>query len=574
MTSYRYSNEMIRFVLDRTVPIDPIPRGKKRAIYHETAELFNQMFPNLEKPVGYSQIKYITDHFGNSAEFGNPKGNIIYHDSAKDGASNRANNIPKPSQIATEGKKNKVSVCHHCDGKGFVEVSEEPVDSTSTSPGNTATPVTPYPDLNNVSVGKQLYQTLESSDNFYLTPSTGLCVLPTPSTRPRPSQLSQFPEQKAQYLQNTPMVPPRAGVPEGNRRSNTAMYNVPDDTTAKGIRPMNIARQETATSSQVRPGVGGYNPTALENFSSTPGTTAQGRQNPGMPQRQPTGVSQPYIFTGQNRTAPVNTGMATQSVLGQVSQNQMATTHRRQSLSRVYNGGVTRQTTQLTPGQLVPVSGKTKELMPLARPNSMSPAPGAIIRSGSLKRSRPNEEIVNMRIGDMGYEEAQGPKPVGGEPASKKRMGSAKGKGSDALVSSTKDVSASARAAAGREPTWDKYLDNIINDYFANEAGPSQNQNHSSMGETAVAGPRLMSGNEFQVDPSLLHQNAGPVTSTATVQHSAAQPAKEPQLPDDFDIVQDYLNRFGRDPDYQSDSGDISFADDSFAASQYPDILG
>ncbi|KAI1475015.1 hypothetical protein F4774DRAFT_421847 [Daldinia eschscholtzii] len=581
MASYRYSNEMIRFVLERTIPVDPIPRGKKRTLYHETAELFNQTFPNLENPVGYSQIKYITDHFGNSVEFGNPKGNIIYHDPAGDNISNTGNNIPKPTQNATQGRKNEHILCPHCNGKGVLEAPEESVDSTDTSPVNTATPVTPYPHPAAITMGKKLYQSLEPSESSHLTPASDASALPTSNSHPRPSQFNQIPRQNSQRPQATPTVPPRPSIPEENRRS-MATYT-PAGSTPDSVRPTYKARRETATSSQTKPGVakwtgaGGYNTTTAADFSFTPGTIAQGYQSLVMVQKQPLGVPQPYIPTGQNRSADVNVGMGTQAIRRQASHNQTFAPQRYQSPGRANNGGVSHQAPRLDLRPAAPTPGKTRELTPLTRPKSIQQAPVAATHRGSFKRSRPDEANAISQAGGMGYEGVQGYKPMGSEPVSKRRKTSTEE--SSTLVNNNENLGTSAGSALAMEPSWGKYLDNIVSSFFADEAGQSQNQSQGSMGDTTVD-PKLIPGNEFQVDLSLPCEDAGPVILTTTIHCPEAQAAESLQLPDDFDIVQDFqdfLNAYDNDLDFHLGGGEGIAGDDNAALgaeSHYPDILG
>ncbi|KAI2777490.1 hypothetical protein F4815DRAFT_448239 [Daldinia loculata] len=580
MTSYRYTDEMIEFVLERTVPREPIPRGKKRELYEKTAELFSRTFPNFENPVKYAQIKYITDHFGSSAEFGNPKGNIIYHDPTKDRVSKVMNNSPEPRQTATRERKSKCVLCPHCSGKGFLEVSEEPAYPGDTSPANLPTPITPYPNPAAVPMGTKSYQGSESVASIHGTPIATPTALPTPNTYRRPSQFGPLLQQQSPHPLTTPSAPLRASIREGTQQS-TAMRNTTASSTPKGIWSTINTRQEATMSPKTRPGAADGIRTN-GNGATTWGdrnvalNAARNFQNQIALQRKSLGMPQQRTHAGQNGPTAMNMGTPARPVHGQASQ--MATPNIYQPVGRASRGGIIPQATRLAPGQPIPTADRIKKPMSSMGQNSASWASEAATHGTPLKRPRPNDEVnVGIPAGNMGHTGAQEYKPMANEPASKRRKTGTKE--SFTFVNGNGKLSASVESVPELEPSWDKYLSDITNNFFSDEVGLSYGQTQVPMDSSA---PDLGfdAGNGFQVDQNFTHQDAGLVTSTTAEQLmfdlEAPQAPQGPQDSEEFDIVQDFLDNHGGDLDYQL-TGDEVFEDNAAAAGtefEYPDIFG
>ncbi|KAI1657597.1 hypothetical protein F4813DRAFT_396134 [Daldinia decipiens] len=584
MTSYRYTDEMIEFVLERTVPTEPIPRGKKRALYEETAELFGQKFPNFESPVKYAQIKYITDHFGSSTEFGNPKGRIIYHDPTNDRISKVMNNSSEPTRTATQNGKSKCILCPHCSGKGFLEVSKEPAGPSDASPANLPTPVTPYPNPAAIPMGTKLYQGSESATGIHGTPIATPTALPTPITHRRPLQFGPLLQQQSPHPVTTPSVPLRAGIREGVQQS-TGMRNIPASSAPKGIWSTINTGQEAAMSPKTRPGAADgirtndNGATTLGNRNAALNTAARNFQNQIMLQRKSLGMTQQHTSAGQNISTAMNMGTLSRPVRGQVSQ--MTTPNRYQPVSRASREEFIPQTTRLVSRQPVPTAGRVM-LMPSMGQNSASRASEAATHGTPLKRPRPNDEAsVGIPAGNMGHTGAQEYKPMANEPASKRRKTDTKE--NFTLANGNGNLSAPVESVPELEPSWDSYLDDITSNFFSDEVGLSYDQNHAPM-DSFTLDLGVDAGNDSQVNQNLTHQDAGLVTSTTADQSKfdlkAPQAPQAPQAPKDseeIDMIQDFLDNHGSDLDYQI-TGNEMFGEDSATAGgaefEYPDIFG
>ncbi|KAI0106640.1 hypothetical protein F4814DRAFT_451855 [Daldinia grandis] len=586
MTSYRYTDEMIKFVLDKTVPEEPIPRGMKRALYEETAVLFSQRFPNFGNHVKYAQIKYITDHFGSSAEFGNPKGNIVYHDTTNDSVSKVINNPPKPGQTATQASKSKCVLCPHCSGKGFLEVSEETAGLGGTSPANLPTPVTPYPNPVAIPVGTKWYQGPKPATGIHGTPITTPTALPTPNTHRRPEQFGPLLQQQSPHPLANPPAPLRVSSPESIQQS-TAMRNNPASSAPEGVWSRIGARQGVTMPPKTRPGVAdgvgtngnGATTQGYRNFA--PNEAARNFQRQLALQWQLLGVRQQPTPTGQNIHTSTNMGTPARPDHGSVSR--MAAPNRYQPVSRASREGIAPQTTRLAPSQPIPTPDSVKKPMSSVRQNSGLRAPEAAMHGTPLKRPRPNDEGgVGIPAGNMGYTGARKYNPMASEPASKRRKTAIQETAQESytLASGNENLSTSVGSVPELEPSWDSYLNSVTGDFSSDEVELSYGQNQVPINSYAPGfGP--VAGNGLWVNQNMAPRDAGLATPATAEQFAfdlkAPRAPEGPQGPQDleeseeFDIVQDFLNNHG------GDFGNEIFEEDNAAAAgdkfEYPDIF-
>ncbi|KAI0839079.1 hypothetical protein F5Y06DRAFT_295697 [Hypoxylon sp. FL0890] len=126
-------DDVIHFILKRTIPDHPVPRGETKALYHSVAREVRENF-NLRGLIDYTGIKYVTEKYGSDPVYGNRKMSVIYP--ARTGTDNTPGARDKTfrkARRAVENGDGKYIICPHCEGHGFLEVIEtgHQVDSGS-----------------------------------------------------------------------------------------------------------------------------------------------------------------------------------------------------------------------------------------------------------------------------------------------------------------------------------------------------------------------------------------------------------------------------------------------------------
>ncbi|KAI1138260.1 hypothetical protein F5Y05DRAFT_413574 [Hypoxylon sp. FL0543] len=116
--------DVIHFILKRTIPDYPVPRGATKALYHSVAKEVRENF-NLRGLVDYTGIKYVTEKYGSDPVYGNRKMSVI-HPAGKrtDGAPRAGDKTLKRARRAVENGGGQFVLCAHCMGSGFLDVNE------------------------------------------------------------------------------------------------------------------------------------------------------------------------------------------------------------------------------------------------------------------------------------------------------------------------------------------------------------------------------------------------------------------------------------------------------------------
>ncbi|KAI1375438.1 hypothetical protein F4677DRAFT_422822 [Hypoxylon crocopeplum] len=129
----RHTSQIIRFILERTIPERPLERGRQGRLYSEVANLVNVRF-QPEMPYGPKNIKYITNMYGRDPKYGNRKGKVVYP--ARNKTGNRTGRDSSPA-------KDKRVRCPYCDGSGYLEAGGAGHGADSGEPQTVESPARP-----------------------------------------------------------------------------------------------------------------------------------------------------------------------------------------------------------------------------------------------------------------------------------------------------------------------------------------------------------------------------------------------------------------------------------------------
>ncbi|KAI8957991.1 hypothetical protein F5Y11DRAFT_363224 [Daldinia sp. FL1419] len=586
MLSNKYTREMIEFILDKTIPEHPVPRGKKKELYDRTAHLFNQSFPEFPSGIKNSQVKYIVDHFGNSAEYGNRKANVIHRDpigpisaKANAGASNSTQG-PKPATAQSNGRR--CIVCPHCNGKGTLEAYEKTIDPPSTPSVITSTPITPFMNPTDLTMGSDLYHDSPSS-------SVGL---PTKATLTRPAPLAPNSQQNALWygpmvqqnesypLVTAPVVHMQPAIREG-REGMVVTNNTHPLLTGSGTQTMNNTRRRMAVSSDLglstAAWTGRISPTAQPNFDFEPNTAPRAQQTPRTTYIQSQAAPQSYPPVRQNRPLAMKPGTPTPPARGQPI--------RFQHLDQAGQGVIIPPNIRFIPRADAVKYGLSKEPVPPMGKHPNAQVPGAATRSNPLKRPRTDDEInVGGSAASPGYNRVQGRQLIENRPALKRPRTTA-GK-SSSLIANAGISNGPPGLLQGQGPDWDD-LNELSNSFFSDEVGlgMSYDQSRIPMGNFVLNHGRN-AGNGPQVSQSLARQDAIPAVSNVAEQNIGnPEAAQDPQAlaftEEEFDIVKDFCEKYGDGVDQANNdvnndhvvTGE-TFSNDLFTNPDYPDLFG
>ncbi|KAI2616025.1 hypothetical protein GGR54DRAFT_246727 [Hypoxylon sp. NC1633] len=228
-TGVRHDPELIRFVLERTVPSHPVARGRQKKVFAEVAQLVNETFP-VEKPLEVQSIKYITNMYGRDPKYGNRKGRVIYP------AKGKEHNKSSPDIQPLEAKRTR---CPVCSGKGYLNADDpgRPVDSTQLQPGGRSAQRSAHtPPVTQVSpgipyLGRSSAVNLEAKAHHMPPAGIDPAAL-IPNSYPSMQQPSPMFPQQAQRLTGTMPTPGHdssitSGGPRDVLKQNTQSLEIP-----------------------------------------------------------------------------------------------------------------------------------------------------------------------------------------------------------------------------------------------------------------------------------------------------------------------------------------------------------
>ncbi|KAI0881447.1 uncharacterized protein GGS22DRAFT_196408 [Annulohypoxylon maeteangense] len=229
MARPRWKNypEAINFILKRTIPAHPVPRGSFRQLYPNVAKQVNEKFDFGGRKADAVGIKYVTEKYGSDPVFGNRKMQVVHPVKGKANTREKKNLLRAKRAVANGG--GSLMICPHCEGNGFVDTKEEAEDEDDMfqgSQGMATDPPTPIvhggngamqPDPANTLAGANSYQGFQqptgNAGNMY-GPSS---MAHMPGGYPGPSQPGQVSQMNYQY---PPQVPAPAVMGDNNAYGN------------------------------------------------------------------------------------------------------------------------------------------------------------------------------------------------------------------------------------------------------------------------------------------------------------------------------------------------------------------
>ncbi|KAI0107344.1 hypothetical protein F4776DRAFT_668305 [Hypoxylon sp. NC0597] len=507
--------DVIKFILKRTIPDYPVPRGATKDLYHSVAREVKETF-NLRGLVDYTGIKYVTEKYGTDPLFGNRKMLVIHPAKTPKGRMDtpRASNATfKKARRAVESGGGQLILCPHCGGHGFLDVREarpqvDPKPREDQSSGFTNIHPTPqvvsnvpYPGPNDIGLGINHSQSFEPSTSAF-----SRATVPSPAVN-MPS-IHQSSSHSGYLLPTVPTVP-----------SNGTLYNGIQDTGRRRSQMPQSPGIWTSASNTIGSG---------RHIGQTPNSSVGDgiQQTVPIPQATPMGPLAGQSATGMAMDATVD------SSYWQMDQEAMLNKH--QANVPAGQAGTTYQVAQ--PGQIEPMSRSRRapELLSLGGHNPIPPAPGAVMHGRPPKRPRTEDQESGNRRESTAL---HGGLSTGNERASKRlrintaEQSSMMGIGQDLLTSV--GLPSEQQVAANDNSYF------LNNDYPIDNAIPSQDFDFSLL-DPAIFSTNYSAGGDHGFDQLQALGVAAPAGTSSGVELPATTAP-------DYDIDQVDFSQFLKD---------------------------
>ncbi|OTA68612.1 hypothetical protein K449DRAFT_429479 [Hypoxylon sp. EC38] len=363
--------DVIDFILKRTIPDYPVPRGATKDLYHSVAKEVKETF-NLRGLIDYTGVKYVTEKYGTDPAFGNRKMLVIHPaktSKARADTPRASNATLKKARRAVENGGGQLILCPHCGGHGFLDASEA------------ESQVDPRPREDQISGIHPAPQVMSS------VPRLGPNEI-DPVLKPPPS----FESPASAFDHAT--VPSSAGnMPSIHRSSSRSNYFLPSVPTLPSNGNPYDGRQDT---SRIRsqmpqsPGIwsGASNTTGSGPHIGWPLTPSTGKGN-----QQTVPMPQATLMDPLPRQRSTATGMnaALDSNYWQVDQEVMLNNH--QANVPTGQGGISHQVAQQGQIEPMPRPRRVTELLSLGGHNAL----GAVTHGRPRKRSRTEDQELDSR---------------------------------------------------------------------------------------------------------------------------------------------------------------------------------
>ncbi|KAI1407747.1 hypothetical protein F5Y13DRAFT_183172 [Hypoxylon sp. FL1857] len=524
--------DVIRFILRRTIPDHPVPRGEIKNLYHSVAEEVKKTFRHLNGLIDYTGMKYVTEKYGSDPTYGNRKMKVVYPARPQSDKTPRASNttLGHARRVVKNGG-GRFILCSHCNGHGYLDVSEaglqvgsKPQDDPEVGSTHHSRPPqvvlgTPYPGPGNVALGANPTQPFGSSANVsgYATASPPAAHVP--SIHQGLPHLNTAFQRLAEDL-----------LPRTSSWSNDNAYGGAQDVGGLGIQMPRTPDARYGNSNMVS-----SEPQA-EQYSHS-GIARENQQTSWMPQ------AAPVVPSARHSTTATADPILYPSY-GQMGQGAIVTNNQaRVSTSQAGTSFQAAQPNQLKPMPM-PMLGPARGESSQGGPNAIPLAPDIAAHGHPSKRPRTEDRADE---GEMGYRRGSaaqyGRFQTGEEPASKRHRAITAEQSS--MMSIGQDQTSSVGLPSGQQAVTGGDAGYFLNtNFLTGNAASGHNLDYPPLD------PRLLDPNH---GGSTDHHHASGVLAPAGFSAAPAPPAMTQPAFDfnevDFaQFLEEYGNSFVPDP--------------------------